>query len=209
MEQEIKNIWNQVTTPKITIDTSLLIKQLNKKVNKLHSKIILRDAMEIIAAIFVIYMFGQAFFRIPVLLMKISCLIIVVWALYVIFKFLSTKNRLTKKDYNLPLMSLLKKQRDMLLEQKKMLETVLYWYLAPFFIGTTLFVLGLEIPEGQGWDGLEVFWRINLLHLIKAFMVLILIAISYFIYWLNKRAVKKQLQPLLENLETIENELHK
>lgn len=208
MEQELKNIWNNIgSVQEISIDITLLIKELNDKMKSLQKKIQIRDTTEILAAVFLIAVFGYNFYIIPILLMKISCLWLVLWSVYVIYKLVSTKNRLKPGDYHLPLLALLTKQKKVLTEQIDLLKTVPYWYVLPPFIGTVFFVLGIEIPDVDNPEVLEIIWGISILSVFKCIMIIVLAGIFAFVFRLNRRAVRKQLTPLLEDLKSIEDEL--
>ena len=94
LEQELKDIWNNSTrTTKISIETNLLVEELNVKVNSIQKKIRIRDVGEISASVIGILIFGYLLYEIPFPITRISCIFSIVWFAYVIFKFSKSKKQ--------------------------------------------------------------------------------------------------------------------
>ncbi len=67
LEQELKDIWNNASqTAQISIETNLLVEELNTKINSIQKKIRKRDIREIAASIFGILHFWVFIIRNPV-----------------------------------------------------------------------------------------------------------------------------------------------
>ncbi len=207
IEQELKNIWtNENVSNQISIDTSELKKELSHKINRIQQNVKRRDLMEVLAAFFGIAIFGYMLYLVPFMIMKLSCLLGVLWFVFIVYKFRKSSNQ-KEIDLSLPLVSQLKQQKKMLLEQIALLNSSVYWYVLPPFIVSVLFIIGLEIPSDQDWNTFMVKGIVPVLTLIKIIAIGLMTVFFGVIFWINKRAVKKELIPILKDVEKIENEL--
>jgi hypothetical protein len=70
------------------------------------------------------------------------------------------------------------------------LKNVLAWYISPIFAGLTLFYFGLT----DGWVDFFAFTLLN-------------IGVMTYIWYLNQRAVRKEIEPLIASLEQLQQNL--
>ena len=94
-------------------------------------------------------------------------------------------------------------------QQLKLLDSAAYWYAGPAFITNFIFIIGLENPADYNWTNQLAE---NLLPLTTNVKIITLIGLAFFylfIAWINKRAAKKELQPIIKNIETIQQQLNK
>lgn len=204
-EQELKDIWKSAAqAEKIKFDLSRLLIDLNTKMKVLEKAIRKRDRREIAASFIGIPIFGYFAFSIPSIVTKIACVLGILWFCYVIYKLQRVKKNKIPIDLALPFRAQLENQKTNLLQQAKLLDTVLYWYVLPPFIMNIIFIMGLGGPE-----------HFSSLTLAKAFPfsttkigTLAGLAVFYtFIVWLNKRAVKKTLRPAIEDIDRVLHQL--
>jgi Flp pilus assembly protein TadB len=80
--------------------------------------------------------------------------------------------------------------RQLLRQQIKLLQTILWWYLLPFFVGVILFYFASVTST-----------------LSKVIYIVIVAAVYGYIYYLNRRAVERHLKPLEESLTKTLNDL--
>jgi CDP-diglyceride synthetase len=132
--------------------------------------------------------FTYAAFQMPNVLTKIACVFIIFWAFYIVHRIRSARKHMpgsVTDNY----IEYLSKTRDHLLVQKKLLDTVLWWYILPAQSGVTLFSLGVALESGS-YDGL-----------IK--MEILGLGLAIVILYMNKQTLKKTLNPRLEKIDEL------
>jgi len=190
LDQELKNIWKNANQQELVkFETSKLLMEMNQKLEKFDSRIKTRDYLEIIAAIVVIAVMIYYAIIIPYLFTKIASLLIIPWALFVIYKLRSVKKH-KPANFDLSFRNYLVQQRSYLKKQMTLLDNILYWYILPPFVIAILFFIGLPLTT--------MMWITKM-----GFVLLFSIGVLY----LNKRAVKKQFKPLIKQLDDTINNL--
>jgi protein-S-isoprenylcysteine O-methyltransferase Ste14 len=189
IENELVKIWqSSPNQERVKFEKSRLMIDVQSNVDLIHRKIKYRDIAEQLGAILVSPVFIYYAFTIPFLLTKIASILIVVWAMYVIFRIRQAKKH-KPGAFTDNYLQYLHKTRDYLVIQKDMIDNVLYWYILPAMILMFMFILGPGVtPE-----------RIS--KLTSTALVIVVTGIA--IYYLNKRAVKKQLNPRLEKIDKL------
>lgn len=209
LENDLKEIWNNSSkTSEIAIETNLLKEELNASLQNIHKKIKYRDIREISASVVGILIFGYLFFEIPFPLTKIACVLTIVWFLFVLLKYRKSKIQNSKIDFDLPLAEQLKLQKNLMLKQANLLDTALYWYAIPPFILNFLFILGLGNPSDFFWEN-SVADKLLPLSIDLKIITLIGLALFYtYTFSVNKNALNRDVQPLLESIEKIEKQVN-
>ncbi len=193
-ENELKTIWqNSSREELVRFNTSKLLIELESKLESFDRRIQIRDRNEIIAAAIIIPVFGIYFFCTPQLLAKIGLFIGVLFCILVMY-ILTNVKKYRVIDYSLPIKEYLAKHRQYLVKQKSLLENVLYWYILPPTVSVILFFMG---------KGFEISKLV--------IPIVMIVIVNAFIYYINKRAVKEDFDPLIrkldltiKNLETVE-----
>jgi len=208
LEQELKSIWNNASqTNTISIETNLLVEELNEKTNSIQKTIRARDVREITASIIGILIFGYFLYEIPFLVTKLACFLSISWFAFVIFKFRKSNKQNTTTNLSLSITEGLAHQETLMQQQAVLLNSAAYWYAIPSFITNFIFILGLGNPIDYNWTNsiANSFLPLSL-HL--KIITLIGLAFFYgFIIWINKRAVVKDVYPLLKHINTIQEQL--
>jgi hypothetical protein len=183
-ENELKTIWQNSSKEELMkFNTSKLLIELDSKLESFDRRIKIRDRNEIIAAAIIIPVFGIYFFYTPQLLAKIGLSMGVLFCILVMCVLTDVK-KYRVMDYSLPIKEYLAKHRQYLVKQKSLLENVLYWYILPPTVSAMLFFIG---------KGFEIS---------KLIMPIVMIVIiNAFIYYINKRAVKEDIDPLIKKLD--------
>ncbi|MEP1489011.1 MAG: hypothetical protein ABJK28_11335 [Algibacter sp.] len=187
IEEELISIWQSSNDmERAKFEKARLIIDLKSSLNRIEKLINFRDSSEIIAAFIVIPIFTYFAFTIPFILTKIGSIWIVIWVIYVVVKLLkSRKNKPSAFTENY--FDYLQKTRNYLLIQKKISDSMFYWYILPFLIGMLLFVIGIKgVPMHR---------------LILTFLGMI--GLGFFIHFLNKRGVKKEIIPRLNKIDEL------
>jgi hypothetical protein len=183
-DQELNNIWTSSTKNQtITIDNSKIIVEIASKLGSFHNSIKNRNRIETGAALLMIPVFIYGAFINPSLISKMALALTVPWLLIVIVKLKKIKKQ-SPQNFNLPLLEFLKTQKGYLIKEMNLLKTVTYWYILPPMILGSIHI----------WDSSS-----NLTEL--ATRLLILWAVGAFISYLNKRALRKNIAPLIVETE--------
>ncbi len=206
-EQELKDIWmNSSQLEKIQVDLTRLIIELKNKLTSIEKVIRNRDIREIVAAFIGIPIFGYFAYAIPFPITRIASILTVLWSLYVVYRFRRIQKSRRNEDLTLPFAKQLENQHANMLEQRHFLDTVLYWYAGPPFILNTLFILGIGDPNQIGWTS-DLVEHLPINDGSKITLIVGLAGFYAFVVWLNKRAVKKTLTPLIKDIERIQHQL--
>jgi hypothetical protein len=208
LEQEIKDIWsNSSRTAKISIDTNQLVEELNTKVDTIQKKIRIRDNTEIYASVIGILIFGYLSYEIPFPITKAACALSIIWFVFVIFKFRKSKIQNTKSNLHLSLTEQLEQQKVTMKLQLDLLDSATYWYTIPPFIINLIFIFGLENPSDYNWTN-SIAENILPLSMNLKIGTIIGLAMFYALtFWLNKRAIIREIKPLLNNIKTVEQQI--
>jgi len=208
LEQEIKDIWsNSSRTAKISIDTNQLVEELNTKVDTIQKKIRIRDNTEIYASVIGILIFGYLSYEIPFPITKAACALSIIWFVFVIFKFRKSKIQNTKSNLHLSLTEQLEQQKVTMKLQLDLLDSATYWYTIPPFIINLIFIFGLENPSDYNWTNSIAESILPLSMNLKIGTIIGLAMFYALTFWLNKRAIIREIKPLLNNIETVEQQI--
>lgn len=209
LEQELKDIWNDHSqSSEISIETKQLNEELNTKINSIQKRIKSRDIREISASVIGILIFGYLLFEIPFPITKAACALAIVWFVFVIIKFRKSKLQNTKTDFSLTVAEQLNNQKTIMLQQYSLLDSALYWYAIPPFIMNFIFILGLENPIDYNWTNSVAE---SVLPLTSNFKIITLIGLAIFYvftFWVNKRALNKDVEPTIKSIEIIQKQIN-
>lgn len=208
LEQELREIWNNTSqSEQISIEMKQLTKELNTKIKYTQKKIRSRDVREIFASIIGIVFFGYLLFEIPFPITKLACGLAIAWFGFVFVKFRKSKLQHTKTDFSLSLTKQLHLQKTMMFKEAKLLDSALYWYAIPPFIMNFIFILGLENPPDYNWTNSIAESILPLTSNIKI-VTLIGLALFYaFTFWVNKRALNKEINPIIKSIEKMQQQI--
>jgi hypothetical protein len=186
-----------------------LVEELNTKVTRLQKKIRIRDIREISASVVGILVFGYLLYEIPFPITKVACGLAIAWFVFVILKFKKSKTQNITTDFSLPLTEQLNHQKNLMTQQANLLDTALYWYAIPPFIMNFIFIIGLENPVDYNWKNTVAE---NILPLSNNLKIITLIGLALFYaftFWVNKRALNKDVKPVIEGIETMQEQINK
>jgi len=141
-----------------------------------------RDVREMVAAVVALLLLAPVLVKGP-WLARAGVLVIAAGCALIIAK-LGRARRLPAPGADWPLAEALRAERSRVEAQIRLLETVLWWYVAPLVGGAILVVLGLS-----GLTRMTISYA------------LVAAALSAGVYWLNRRAVTKHLRPRKAELD--------
>jgi len=208
LEQELKNIWkNSSKTSQISIETDALVQEFGTQMNRIQKQIKNRDRREISASVIGILIFSFLAYEIPFPITKASCFLSILWFVYVIYKFRKSNHQNIPEKLSVPLTEQLARKKQLLEQQVKLLNSAAYWYAGSSFVTNFIFIYGLKNPVDYNWTNQLAESMLPLTTQTKVFTLVGLCFFYVFIAWVNKRAVKKELQPLLKNISVIQEQL--
>ena len=189
IEDELVKIWqSSPNQERVKFEKSRLMIGVQSTLDELHKKIKYRDLREQLAIIVISPAFGYWAYKTPFIVTKIASVLIVLWGIYVALRLRRAKKH-KPTAFTETYLEYLYKSRGYLNIQKQLLESVLYWYILPMMIFLFLFVLGPGVTP----ERLPVIIRSGA----------IFSAIGVGTYFLNKRAVRKELMPRLEKIDEL------
>jgi len=188
IEDELVKIWqSSPNQERVKFEKSRLMIDVKSSLDHFHKQIKYRDLREQIAALLVIPVFAYYVYHIPFTLSKIASGLIVLWVIYVMIRMRNAKKH-KPGAFTESYREYLYKSREYLKIQKQMLDNVLYWYILPAVFLVFLFTMGPGITG-------------RLPKILK--MGIGNVVLGVVIYYLNKRAVKKQFIPRLEKIDEL------
>lgn len=194
---DLKANWKTaIESDNSTQDLSPMIELLVKETSKVDKSIKRRDRLEISIALLLIPVWSWKLFYSASLVQTTGLWIAIVACLYIPYKLLKAKQINAPKDNSV--MAFLQFEKIKIENQKKLLESVAVWYIAPLLVAIVLITAGATVDETgipRITEQLAIYY---------GFCVMLVIGI----YFLNKRAVKKQLLPLLDKIKQRISELN-
>ena len=210
LEQELKDIWNNSSqTAHISIETSYLIKELNAKVSNIQKLIRIRDIREISASAIGMLIFMYLLYEIPFPITRLACSLSIIWFAFVIFKLRKSKTQHITSHLDLSVKSQLADQKAAMQHQSDLLDSIAYWYAIPPFIINCIFLLGLGNPADYNWSNSLAESILPLTFNLKIITIIGLAFFYAFIIWINKRTLNKDVKPIIESIEKMEQQINK
>ena len=193
---DLKNVWrNEMTT--LAQSNDGIWQETKQKVDDYDKKVKFRDIREIAVAAVVVGFLAIAwigdFISNPI--SKSGVAVMIMACLLIAARLLSARATPAMADWTLK--SRVASEITKLRRQKSLLGSVAVWYVAPIMLGVFLISLGEHVAGTGSYvpsPGLGLYW-------------LLCLAFSIFLVWLNQRAVRENIEPLLRNLESLESEL--
>jgi hypothetical protein len=182
-DDTLKQLWLNADQQKVEINMEKLIETINLKLSKMDKNIKRRDFQEIFLAAIFIPLFGWWMIASIPLLAKIGSAIIFVNCIIVILKLINARKVKVTEESTSQIKYHLTVSLQRVRNQIKLHSTIFWWYLLPFFCGVICFIYAYvkSIPA----------------NIIYTFIVALLYA---FIWYGNKKAVRKYMKPLEENI---------
>jgi hypothetical protein len=190
IEDELVKIWqSSPNQERVKFEKSRLMIDVQSSMDRFQRFVKYRDLMDTIPAIAIIPAFAIYTFIVPFTLSKIATALISVWAIYLII-------RLRKAKKNKPAamtgtyLDYLRQNRRFLMDQKELMETILYWAVIPLITLVSMFFIGVFM----GRPGPPIK---------RAIALGGNVVVGIVVYLMNKWAVKKQIMPRLEKVDKL------
>lgn len=199
---ELQKIWHsQQADPKLTIDPDLLLKEIKRNKEYFESAIFWRDVREVgVAVMLVIFFlyFGIKHSLWPLSLLALLCLWVGVFM--VVDRIVQKRRQPCLSD---SLFNCVKSSLAQINHQVWLLRNVLWWYLAPLGAGLIIWFsyCGISVMISE---------KPSIGYLLFILTCIVGTILLYWgIYWLNQRAIRKELDPRKAELEQLLDSLEK
>lgn len=193
IEDELIRIWNSSSNQeRIKFEKSKLMIDLQSSLGRLHRWWRYMERVNIISALITVPLFICIVFWAPYTSMKIASVLIIFWAIYVGVRMSSIK-KLKPSNLEENYLSYLEKTHYYLLAQKRTLDSSLNWMVLTIYPIVLLFFVGI--------------WEKPLARVIGVSVFIALIGVGIYEYKINKRRVKKEINPRIARVDELINEL--
>ncbi|MDZ7716362.1 MAG: hypothetical protein U5J95_09145 [Balneolaceae bacterium] len=193
---DLKNIWKQQDdVAEETYSSSKLVNSVDNKMSSLEKKIKKRDRLEFLVSVFLIVIFSIVFFMSTSIFTQIGCGIVVLSCIYISYRLKTAQIKKSdwQESFNHSLHEHIQHELKQIRRQKRLLENIVWWYIAPITIGLIFITIG--------GDSSFQF---------KVIYLLIVGGIGIIVWKYNQRSVRKKFNPLIQEFEqaikTIEQE---
>ncbi len=192
IEDELIKIWQSSSNQeRIKFEKSKLMIELQSSLKRLDKWWNYLELSETVLAIFGVLLSTLLLFKIPFILTKIALGLMIICAVYLIIKYRSVK-KFQPSDLEKDYINYLKKNKEYLQAKKKFLKSYFYWGILPAYPIMLLFTISVreKVP-------------IYLIVLINVAAI----GIGVYGYFLNKKRVKKEINPRISEIKELINQL--
>lgn len=186
-DEDLKKLWReqplQIPQTHESVDTT---DAFRLKMKKFDRTIFWRDVRELIACAVVALAFGLFLFSVKPMMARVGCAITIAGAAFIAWRLVSSKRKAGPEIADAPVLQALRREKLKVEIQIGLLRSVWWWYLLPVLGGATIFAFGMQ-PDA------------------KKRMILggTFLFVGVVIHWVNQLAVRKYLEPLKNELETL------
>lgn len=186
---DLKAEWqSEIATEENTQNLAATISLLAVQTSKLDKSIKRRDIAEIFVAVLLLPFWVYLLFNSASLLQSIGALVWIFCCIFIPYKLLTAKKITPLRNDSM--IAFLEIEKEKVNKQKKLLETIFWWYILPCLVGIVLVYAGASVDE----SGLPIVNQTMLIY----FSICGLMAVA--VYFFNHYAANKKFQPLLDNI---------
>ncbi len=159
------------------------IARVRARAAQMHRAVRMRDRLETAVALLLLPVFGWLAFATRFEVSRLGAVIIAISCIVIPLRLRAAQR--SAPDFSLSLKAMLHADLESAQAQKRLLSSVIWWYAGPLWLGVTLFVVG----------PLSLWPAVVAILLSTVFMGLIA--------WLNRAAVRTQIDPRIAELEAL------
>jgi hypothetical protein len=178
----LKQRWQEQPAPSAEWQQGEDVEELRKKLNDLRRTAAARDLREYSAVAVVAPIFAWVAVVAPRPLAQAGAAVIVLASIFIVVWMWMAGGRHKEPETDLAVVEFFARDLRYVERQIRLLQTVLWWYLGPLFIGLTLFFLGAAAPMAM-----------------RALLIAVGIATAAVIYRMNQAAARS-LMPLRDDI---------
>lgn len=189
---DYREIWREQIDTGADLDEEELVGRVRERADAFQRRIRRRDFFETIVALAVVALFGYSLAAASSWVTKAGAATVIAAAGFIVQRLRRARNRDERPEPGAPVVEHLRAARDQVATQIELLESVFWWYLAPLAAGGVLYVVGL------GTGTLPTVITLG-----------VIAAVCGVVWWMNQRAVRRELRPRHERLTRMIRELEK
>ena len=189
-DMDLQNLWQQGQNWQTNIHGSQLVDELKAELNKMYSSIKSRNRNEMMAAAFVIIAFAAIGCFMENALAQWGAWLVSAAALWIFFVMAWIARQQPQQKADRPFKEQLGQEIQYFQKEKQLLSRVIWWYILPIFTGLTLYFLGFR----ENWATFGISMAAGILLII-------------YIIKMNRDTVREKIDPLLQKLKALEQEL--
>lgn len=192
--EDLQKAWqSQDAGAKVTINAGVLLKEVRRNQQQFRATIFFRDVREVgVCALMTVFFLGWGIRRQLLSLYLLSFCCFFVGAFFVVDRILQRRKQPVSND---SLQACVQNSLLQVNHQIWLLQNIFWWYLLPILIGLGAF----SAQTLALWPGRELASMIEM----GAIFILTYGFTYGLVYWLNQRAVRKQLAPRRQELEAL------
>ena len=182
---ELKLLWQKQALPAHApvVDASL-VENMQKRMKRFDRTLFWRDARELAACGVVAFWFGRSLTSQPSVTTRLGAVVVILSCLFIAWRLISARRSQRSFPARDSVAEFLSVEVAKVSRQIRLLQSVLWWYILPIYVGVALISFG-------GPAGLMA----------KAVFMVVLVLSGGFLHWINQYAVRKTLLPLKHELE--------
>jgi hypothetical protein len=189
IEDELVKIWQ--SSPKyevVKFEKSRLMLETQTGIDRFNKLVKNRDLREMAGGLIAVPVLAYMGYKSPYLLTKVGALLSILCGVFVMIKLQQAKKHgpgAFSEDY----LRYLYNHKLHVQAQIHLLETILYWYILPFYVSVSLMFFGAYLADED----------------VRSLMTkqVLMTVFAIIIYYLNQQAVKKELQPRLAKINQL------
>ena len=195
LDQELRAMWQD--SPEEAPTPTDLLADVQQQAEALSRKVLRRDIVETLAAVFVWGVFAVAAFKAPGLVPKLGLLLGTGFLVAPVWKLHHERRKHRETPPDAPVAHHLERELERVKGQIRLLDRVASWYVTPLAIGGTVILAGLAavVPTSSpGGRAVAVLASV-------AFSAVLFLGLGWVIVRLNRFAIKTNLLPIKSDLQ--------
>ena len=201
---ELQKTWQKdAGDSRLTIDSDTLFREVRRNKESFESAIFWRDVREVAVAVVMVGVFLYRAFTAAENMWEAGSYVILAMTCLYVAAFFPIDRRIQRKkeaNYTDPLQACIESSLTQVEHQIWLLKNVFWWYLLPPGAGIALFFIVVY------WSLFKVLPAARVLSVCLVTTSLVVL-VFWGVYWLNQRAVRKELIPRKQELESLLNNL--
>lgn len=196
---DLKQAWERQQIPEAAAPVDAMLEQeFATRQRKLSRSLFWRDVREAAAGVFVAAVFARAGWQMGRHGWPMAFAVLLMLVLSGFFVWERVRVRQSRPEASAPLLTRLDAEIGEVRRQCRLLRSVAVWYVAPCVAAGTIFGVVVSV-----YSPLPVIVRAATL----VAMIAICVLCGWGVVWLNRRAVRRGLEPRLRQLEELRNQL--